>query len=195
MATPAHSHDNLREALIASAIELLNEGGLAALTLRRAAARAGVSHAAPAHHFDGLPGLLTAIATRAYAGFSDQMEAKREAMGQGAFERLSGVCAGYLAFAEHHAGLFQVMFTTPTLDRTDAELNRASLRAYGILRDACAPFASSPPEALELAVWSLVHGYAFLGFNTYAKAGAAPGRAFEQVPPFDELLRRLVLGA
>ena len=57
----AHHHGDLRQALVAAGIELLDEGGLAALTLRRCAARAGVSHAAPAHHFKGLRGLLTAI--------------------------------------------------------------------------------------------------------------------------------------
>ncbi len=57
-----HHHGNLREALIVAGIEILKEGGLPALTLRACAARAGVSHAAPAHHFDGLPGLVTAIA-------------------------------------------------------------------------------------------------------------------------------------
>ena len=57
-----HHHGNLREALITAGVGLLNEGGLSALTLRKCAARAGVSHAAPAYHFKGLNGLLTAIA-------------------------------------------------------------------------------------------------------------------------------------
>jgi DNA-binding transcriptional regulator YbjK len=50
-------HGNLRAALVSAGIELLEEGGLEALTLRKCAARAGVSHAAPAHHFEGLQGL------------------------------------------------------------------------------------------------------------------------------------------
>ena len=70
-----HHHGNLRSALIDSGLALLANEGLAGLTLRRAAAAAGVSHAAPAHHFDGLPGLLTAIAARAFQLFADQMEA------------------------------------------------------------------------------------------------------------------------
>ena len=75
----------LRDVLIEAGIALLNEGGMAALTLRRAAARAGVSHAAPAYHFDGLPGLLTAIAARAFADFSNRMQAARDLAGSDPF--------------------------------------------------------------------------------------------------------------
>ncbi len=89
-----HHHGNLREALIDAGLQLLAEGGPSALTLRRAAARAGVSHAAPAHHFDGLTGLLTAIAVRAYQAFSGQMIQHREAAGANDFTRWVGVCQG-----------------------------------------------------------------------------------------------------
>ncbi|WP_141215717.1 TetR/AcrR family transcriptional regulator, partial [Hahella sp. CCB-MM4] len=68
-----------RDALIEAGLSLLIEGGPEGLTLRRAAARAGVSHAAPAHHFNGLPGLQTAIATRAFALFTVTMISHRDA--------------------------------------------------------------------------------------------------------------------
>ena len=64
----------LRDALVDSACALLEEGGREALTLRRCAARAGVSHAAPAHHIDGIDGLLTAVAARGFEHFADALE-------------------------------------------------------------------------------------------------------------------------
>lgn len=183
---PRH-HGNLREALIEAGLAILREEGAAGLTLRRAAARAGVSHAAPAHHFAGLDGLLSAIAARAFALFTAEMEAARDAAGPAAFDRLAGVCEGYLAFSRRNAGLFRVMFTTPGLHRDDPDLMRHSGAAYQVLRDACAPFAGTPREETELAVWSLVHGYAALGF-----AGPqTPGRPFGEPPPFRPLLARL----
>jgi AcrR family transcriptional regulator len=186
--SPPHHHGNLREALIVAGMDLLNEGGIGALTLRRAAARAGVSHAAPAHHFAGLPGLLTAIATRAFERFAAAMEAERDRAGPAPMARLQGICAGYIAFAATHSGLFQLMFTTPGLFRTDPDLQRAGAHAYQVLRDACAPFATTPPETLEIAVWSLVHGYAQLGF---AQAQSTPQQV-RDVPEFATLLARIV---
>lgn len=185
---PPHHHGNLREALIGAGIDLLNEGGIANLTLRRAAARAGVSHAAPAHHFAGLPGLLTAIATRAFDRFAVAMEAARDRAGPEPMARLQGICAGYIDFASGQSGLFQVMFTTPGLLRDDLALHRASSHAYQVLRDACAPFVSDPPEALEIAVWSLVHGYALLRFD---RPSSTPDQV-SAVPAFSALLDRII---
>jgi len=190
MDTPFH-HGNLREALITAGTDLLNAHGIAGLTLRRAAARAGVSHAAPAHHFNGLPGLLTAIAARAFRQFCQAMEQARDAAGPDAFARLDGICQGYLAFSRDHAGLFHLMFVSNDVDRADPDLRDTSARAYLILRDACRPFAQTGPtedEALETAVWSLIHGYALLSF------GQGLHRNIRQEPPFGKLLARLISG-
>ena len=67
-----HHHGNLRPALIKAGIALLEEGGIDALSLRKCAARAGVTHAAPAHHFDGLAGLKALVYT-----VNDLKEARR----------------------------------------------------------------------------------------------------------------------
>ena len=178
----------LRDALIEAGIALLNEGGPEGLTLRRAAARAGVSHAAPAHHFPGLAGLQTAIATRAFALFSDAMERRQRAAPDRPFDRLLAICDGYLDFASLHGGLFHLMFNTPDIDRCDPDLMAQSARAYGILRDACLPFAGGQPDpVLEAAVWSTVHGYAALSLDKpRAQAGG------DQPPPFAAVLKRLL---
>ena len=187
-----HHHGNLRAALIDAGLTLLANEGLSGLTLRRAAAAAGVSHAAPAHHFDGLPGLLTAIAARAFQLFADQMEAARAIAPPDAIGQLQGICDGYLAFAAGHAALFQLMFNSPSLNRCDRDLMAQSGRSYQVLRAACQPFAKddAPDETLETAVWSLVHGYALLGFSDPAPAGGAQ----RIIPEFDWLLATLIKG-
>jgi len=180
----------LRDTLIEAGLALLDEGGMAALTLRRTAARAGVSHAAPAHHFDGLPGLLTAMSARAFHIFADAVLAGREAAGPDPFDRLLGTCKGYLTFASAHKGLFHLMFISPEVNRGDPALTPHSSRAYMILREACLPFAphNATDTVLETAVWSLVHGYAALGFDP---AGLTR-RTFVIPPPFEALLRELL---
>ncbi len=182
--TPADTP--LREALIEAGLALLVDGGPEGLTLRRAAARAGVSHAAPAHHFKGLSGLQTAIAARAFALFTQAMIARRDAAPDQPWPRLLAICDGYLDFAAGRAGLFHVMFACPDLEPDDSDLARESARAYGVLREGCLPFSGGTPDAvLEALVWSAVHGYAALGF-------ARPDQQSDGVPPFSALLGRIV---
>ena len=187
-----HHHGNLREALIVAGTQLLNEGGIAGLTLRRAAARAGVSHAAPAHHFAGLPGLLTAIATRAFQQFCTTLKTTRDASPPDPMSRLIGTTAGYLAFAQDHVGLFHLMFLSTEVDRSDPDLAKAAAYAYQLLRDACLPFSATgaPDETLEIAVWSMVHGYALLEFTRPPQHR----RPIAHTPEFAALLSRLLDG-
>ena len=177
----------LREALIQAGIALLAEGGPAALTLRQAALRAGVSHAAPAHHFNGMPGLLTAIAARAFDTFAQTLQTARDGAGDDPRARLHGICQGYLTFAATHAGLFHLMFTAPEVDRRDPALAPAAAHSYQILQEACRPFSSHPDGRLEVAVWSMVHGFAALGFCT-----TTPPRPMTEPPKFDDLLDKLL---
>lgn len=185
-----HHHGNLREALILAGMRLLAEGGPESLTLRRAAALAGVSHAAPAHHFDGLRGLRTAIATRAYQDFTSAMVSGREAAAQTPVGRLIGVCQGYLDFAIDRAGLFHLLFVSDNLNRDDPALMQESFLAYQVLRAACLPFSAMdlPDPEIEIAVWSMVHGYALLGLNRPDSSK----HALVAIPPLDDLVRRII---
>ncbi len=57
---PYHKGD-LPALLLKAAEEELSENGLERFSLRAAAKRANVSHAAPAHHFKDMTGLLSAL--------------------------------------------------------------------------------------------------------------------------------------
>lgn len=164
MTKKPHHHGNLRAALIEAGLEILRESGLAGLTLRGAAARAGVSHAAPAHHFDGLPGLMQALAAQGWAQFSDIMRQDRAAAPTTPRGQLLGICNGYLRFAHQEPALFALIFNTDIAILHSPEVEAESRIAYAILQEACAPFAPiSPSEgSTELMVWSLVHGLACL---------------------------------
>src|SRR5215475_14597920 len=61
-----HFAGDLRRALLDAAVAILDEVGADGLSLRQVARRAGVSHAAPAHHFADKAGLLTAVATEGF---------------------------------------------------------------------------------------------------------------------------------
>ena len=159
-----HHHGNLRTALIEAGIELLAEGGLDALSLRKCATRAGVSHAAPAHHFAGVEGLRAAIASEGFDRFRRRMLDCADAGDQTPRGRLFGIARGYLAFAREEPALYDLIFSFRAQSPMSAELACAADPAYAVLRETCAPFVppGSDPVVIETQVWSLVHGYAML---------------------------------
>ena len=101
----SHHHGNLRAALIQAGIELIAEGGAEALSIRRAAARAGVSHAAPAHHFPSLAHLRGAIVAEGFRRFTRAMEEEIARRPDSPREQVIGAGCGYQRFAAEHPGL------------------------------------------------------------------------------------------
>src|SRR5947199_4185621 len=73
-ATPYH-HGALHDALLEAAERVLERDGLAGLTLRAVAREAGVSHAAPTHHFGDLTGLVSELAAIGFRMFNAAMAA------------------------------------------------------------------------------------------------------------------------
>ena len=77
-----YHHADLRAALLASAAQILEEQGVASLSLREVARRAGVSHNAPYRHFPDRDSLLAQMAAEGFGQLGDAMAAKRgRAMG------------------------------------------------------------------------------------------------------------------
>lgn len=178
-----HHHGDLRNALVQAGISLLAEGGTQGLTLRKCAARAGVSHAAPAHHFDGLRGLKMAIAHEGLDWFRTAM---LDAIAQGPATprgRLKSVCRGYLTFATQHRALFDLIFGFDPTGQVAKDLQEDSTAGYLVLREACAPFVPPgvDPLVIETQVWSLIHGFTTLSLS---------GR-FQSADMFDQVMALL----
>ncbi|NEC65502.1 TetR/AcrR family transcriptional regulator [Streptomyces sp. SID9727] len=150
----AYHHGDLRRAVLTAALDVIRTEGPAALSLRDLARRAGVSHAAPAHHFKDRTGLLTAIAAEGYALFADALAAAPDLRERG---------VAYVRFAATHPAHFQVMFQ-PDLYRTDdPDLLAAKDRATAELRAGVATVPpTDDPRLAGVAAWSLAHGYATL---------------------------------
>ncbi|MFJ2234666.1 TetR/AcrR family transcriptional regulator [Streptomyces sp. NPDC087859] len=169
---PYH-HGDLRRAILTAALDVIAADGPSALSLRDLARRAGVSHAAPAHHFGDRTGLLTAIAAE---GFGLLATALREA------PDLKEAGVRYVRFAREHPAHFQVMFSPGLLRADDLELTTARTLAGDALREAV---SGVDPEGIEprlagVAAWSLAHGFAtlLLGHNL---DGPVDGRDPEEV--------------
>jgi len=186
----AYHHGQLREALIAATEAILAEGGVEALTLRAVARRAGVSPAAPAHHFASLKGLLTAVATLGFEALAAELAAGNARGGDDAVRRLREQGRGYVRFALAHPGRFRLMFRRERLNHDDPALRQAAGRAFRLLEDgvraveglaAGAPLEESGRSLLLLA-WSGVHGFAELALAGQfdAMAGRRSAAAFAE---------------
>jgi AcrR family transcriptional regulator len=165
----AYHHGDLRRALLKTALEMIEETGLEGLSLRKIAARIGVSHAAPEHHFPSLRHLLTAMAAEGFAIFTASMSEERQRSPDVPIEQMRAAARGYLDYARAHPALFRLMFTADLLDQTDSELAEHGQAAYRQLTEICAPAADfrglkteAERTALEHLVWSQVHGQAHL---------------------------------
>lgn len=179
MARPNYHHGDLRAVILAEAARQVAERGADGISLRELARGAGVSHAAPAHHFTDRRGLFTALATE---GFRLLAETLTRARG-----RFTDAALAYVRFALEHPGHYQVMFNRSLLDAADAELAAAEVaagaelsRGVATLRD---PNARADPAAAQLAAWSLVHGFSTLWLNDAVNA------AVKQADPMDTVLR------
>lgn len=150
---PYH-HGDLRATLLAAAAELLAAGGVAAISLREVARRAGVSHNAPYRHFPDRDSLLAALAEE---GFRELARDMRESGGLAAL----GQC--YVRFALARPGCFALMFS-PALDKArHPGLQQAATALYQLLAQSVQAAAPArDPQLATLAAWSLVHGLAQL---------------------------------
>lgn len=165
---PYH-HGDLRDALLKAGEKLLERDGLPGLTLRAVAREAGVSHAAPTHHFGDLTGLVSELAAIGYGKFGAAMMAAN-ASGSQEQKGLASAKA-YVAFAQAHPGLYGLMFRTERLNMSRPALHDAARASFaGLARGVGASIREQiDPEALSLEqagaiarAWCLVHGFTML---------------------------------
>jgi AcrR family transcriptional regulator len=167
--TPYH-HGALRDALLTAAERVLERDGLAGLTLRAVAREAGVSHAAPTHHFGDLTGLVSELAAIGFRQFNVAMAAAT-AKGTSLTDKALARARAYVAYAQAHPGMYGLMFRTERLDMTRPSLREAAKASFAGLAGAIGASrqeqiseqALSLEQAADIArAWSLVHGFTML---------------------------------
>jgi AcrR family transcriptional regulator len=163
-----YHHGNLRRALLDAAAELVAERGVEALTLREVARRAGVSHAAPYHHFSDLSAMITALAVEGLAALRDDQVTTAGAYASPP-QRIRALGTAYVRFALDDPARFRLMWR-PEL-RGDAEptlVDRVGEASYAPLLEAIAEgqatgdLIEGEVTGLALGAWSAVHGLALL---------------------------------
>jgi AcrR family transcriptional regulator len=212
----SYHHGNLRQALLEAARELAAEAGVDGLTLREVARRAGVSHAAPYHHFSDKATLVQALAGEAFEKLTEAMlEAKHQHAEPLAALRATGL--GYVKFALSFPTEFRFMFrrdlgissrpdasrpaSQPDINQPASQsehLQRASSAAFQVLLDAILEcqqaglLAENDPQVMAMSAWSTTHGLASIILD--GPVGTQL-RDLEQAEPLAEaVLRTLMRG-
>ena len=159
--TDTYHHGDLRKALLLSAESILKREGLSALSLRATARAAGVSHAAPAHHFPDLASLLSELAAEGLDRLSDDLV---EAAKKGRDTPIE-LAKTYIAFAKANPALFQLMSDPIRLDAKNRALRAARKRGITLLAGTRGANMENPTLAQVGAItanWALIHGLSLL---------------------------------
>ncbi len=167
-----YHHGHLREALIEAAVDLVAEQDIGAVSLRAVARRAGVTNAAPYHHFKDKRALLAAVAAEGFRVLQDAvLAAHAEVANATPEEQLEQLGMAYITFAISHPAHYQVMFRTDLHGggEPDEVLEQRAMGTFEFLMErvaAMVPGGGSveDPRVRQQAVlcWSTVHGFASL---------------------------------
>jgi AcrR family transcriptional regulator len=171
---PYH-HGDLRRALVDAARRLLEAEGPTALSLRAVAREAGVSPAAPYHHFKDKAELLDAVAQEGWDILSHLMvEAKASTEG---LHQLTALGIAYVCFARDNPALYRVMYDAArdkeSLPMDVEDANPENGNAYCMVRDTfiengADPNAETHLELATVAAWCGAHGLAEMaGFKQF----------------------------
>lgn len=162
---PRYHHGDLRAALLAAAEAELAERGYSGFTLRGTAKRAGVSHAAPAHHFRDANALLTALAARGFARLEAAMHEAQATADPDPPAQIVAAGRGYFRFGMANPVLLQLMFGPERLSHADPELQACGAAAFIRLADNISHYVGHPALATDEGrrlislAWSIVHGF------------------------------------
>ncbi len=195
-----YHHGDLAAALVEAAEAVLTERGVEGFTLRECARRAGVSHAAPAHHFKDAKGLLTEVAALGFERLTEAQQAARSAEPE-LTKLLIATGTSYVRFALTHPAQFQLMFQNGLLDHNNTRFAAAGRAAFAIYAETYAAVRGEPAQGAigaekvsdpgVLQQWALVHGLATLA----VQGQLGPNRGDAAIKHLTAFVRRVLENA
>ena len=168
-----YHHGDLRAALVAEGLKLVESAGAEAISLREVARAVGVSATSVYRHFPDKRALMTALAQEGVRRLGEAQQAAALGAGGGT-DAFSAIGCAYVRFALANPGLFRLTFTYPGIDVGDPTSDAAA----SLLHDHALALAHGDQRQariVALRAWALVHGLALLMLD---------GR----VPPSDALI-------
>jgi AcrR family transcriptional regulator len=160
---PYH-HGDLRRALLEAAEAILEREGPSALSLRAVAREAGVSAAAPYHHFKDKNDLMLAVGRAGFEGLKAALSAAQCQTCDPA-DKLSRLGLAYVDFAQSHPALYQVMYGCARVEHAMPDGDDYGEGGFRLVKDAIAEASGGEMSEIDLhlaaiAAWCAAHGLA-----------------------------------
>lgn len=157
-----YHHGDLSSALLSEGMALIEEKGLASLSLRHLARRLGVSAMAPYRHYPDKEALLASIAADGFRQLKARLrEAEQFPTSRGSPLLQEGIA--YVQFALDRPALFRLMFGVSRAAGQEPGLDTARAEAFDVLLRQVEPTTSNAERRTKArGWWALVHGLAFL---------------------------------
>jgi len=165
MAKEKYHHGDLKNALIEAGIGILSKEGVGALSLRKVARRAGVSHTAPYAHYADKQALIAAIAAAGYEKLYARISGLVQQYRDDPAQQLVEAAWAYMEFALHETDHFKITFSGVVEKEKDypalVEISHQSFRLVVEIVEACQRagiLPEGPSDLLAVSVWGLLHG-------------------------------------
>ena len=164
-----YHHGDLREALVCSAEQLLEERGAAGLSLREAAKLAGVSHAAPYRHFRSKAQLLEAVAKAGFERLAFLLAAVRRDHPGDPTKQLVAAGHAYVEWALANPERTRLMYGgMMKSDNVPEDLHNSAEACYQAMYEVMDEgretgiFRGLDTDTMVISGWSVVHGLTML---------------------------------
>ena len=171
-ARPYH-HGDLRRGLVDAARRILEADGPSALSLRAVAREAGVSPAAPYHHFKDKGELLDAVALEGWDALGEALAEARAKAGPDDIV-VTELGVAYVCFARDNPALYRVMYErSRDKDALPEDMRENDESAYCLVRETFREIAGDDVSEMEvelatIAAWCAAHGLAEMSaFNQF----------------------------
>jgi len=156
MSNKSYHHGDLRTMMIEKGLELINKGGVGALSLRKVAATCGVSHAAPYSHFKSKDELVEAIGNHVAGRFANALKV---AAGEPSIDGLVNLGWAYVLFFAENPQYYDFVFVNG-----DVIVGDVPYEPYDLYKEYMKQLMENighPQEAQRntfIAQWALIHG-------------------------------------
>jgi len=165
----SYHHGDLKNALIKAGADILSKEGVSALTLRKVAQKAGVSHAAPYAHFADKQALIAAISTEGYKKLYEQIAQVAEKYQADPLRRFVEASWAYVQFALDEPDQFKVTLSGMIEKEQDypafVEIAKQTFNLVVDIVERCQQAGILRQGAADLtavSVWALIHGFVTL---------------------------------
>lgn len=168
---PYH-HGDLSRALVAAGRRILEAEGPDALSLRAVAREAGVSPAAPYHHFKDKGELLAAVAAEGWNELSAAIAAARAREPDPALA-ITEIGVAYVVFARRNPALYRIMYRSACDRETMPDHAKGGDSGWAHVAETLVAGGMDPSDVQEMmltqiASWCTAHGVAEMaGFKEF----------------------------